>query len=120
MADRLTGPFNVEMIIHPLDISISDAIMNFQESGLKVTQRVFEKCGTPRLVTRSAASSSQSRMRILSRKQRQISMEKEQSKEQEEENTPSSEFAFDDGNDDDDRNQAVDNTSQPVNNDDVA
>jgi hypothetical protein len=34
--DRLTGPFNVEQIVFQLDISISDAIMNFQDSGFKV------------------------------------------------------------------------------------
>ena len=56
LSDLLSGPFNVEMIIHPLDISISDAIMTFQESGFKVTQKVFEKCGQPRLVGRPKRS----------------------------------------------------------------
>ena len=36
LADRLTGPFNAENVILPLDVSISEAIMNFQESGFKV------------------------------------------------------------------------------------
>ena len=36
LTDRLTGPFNVEQIVLQLDISISDAIMNFQDSGFKV------------------------------------------------------------------------------------
>ena len=37
LTDRLTGPFNVEQIVLQLDISISDAIMNFQDSGFKVS-----------------------------------------------------------------------------------
>jgi hypothetical protein len=36
LTDRLTGPFNVEQTVLQLDISISDAIMNFQDSGFKV------------------------------------------------------------------------------------
>ena len=52
LADRLTGTFNIESIITPLDIKISDAIMNFQDSGFKITQRVFDGCGTPKLVSR--------------------------------------------------------------------
>lgn len=54
LTERLTGPFNVEMIVLPLDIQISDAIMHFQDTGFKVTQRVFEVCGTPRLIKRNA------------------------------------------------------------------
>ena len=36
-----------------LDIQISDAIMSFQETGLRVTQKVFEICGTPKSPTSS-------------------------------------------------------------------
>ena len=36
MTERLVGPFNVEMTIDPISIKISDAIMNFQESGFQV------------------------------------------------------------------------------------
>merc|ERR1719412_1034529 len=54
LSERLAGPFNVEMTIEPISIKISDAIMNFQESGFQVTQKVFELCGTPRLGRRQA------------------------------------------------------------------
>jgi len=54
LSERLVGPFNVEMTIEPISIKISDAIMNFQESGFQVTQKVFELCGTPRLGRRAA------------------------------------------------------------------
>jgi len=54
LSERLVGPFNVEMTIEPISIKISDAIMNFQESGFQVTQKVFELCGTPRLGRREA------------------------------------------------------------------
>lgn len=56
LSERLVGPFNVEMTVEPISIKISDAIMNFQESGFQVTQKVFELCGTPRLGRRQAGS----------------------------------------------------------------
>ena len=36
LSERLVGPFNIEMTIEPISIKISDAIMNFQESGFQV------------------------------------------------------------------------------------
>ena len=38
LSERLAGPFNVETTIEPISIKISDAIMNFQESGFQVVQ----------------------------------------------------------------------------------
>jgi hypothetical protein len=40
VTDRLLGPFNIEMVVEPIDIKISEAIMNFQENGHEVSQRV--------------------------------------------------------------------------------
>jgi len=40
VADRLEGPFNIESVIEPLDVKISDAIMNFQENSEAVTSKV--------------------------------------------------------------------------------
>ena len=40
VGERLIGPFNIEAVVEPIDIKISDAIMNFQESGYEVTQNV--------------------------------------------------------------------------------
>jgi hypothetical protein len=40
VTDRLLGPFNIEMVVEPIDIKISEAIMNFQENGAEVSQRV--------------------------------------------------------------------------------
>merc|ERR1719259_153958 len=54
VGERLIGPFNIEAVVEPIDIKISDAIMNFQESGYEVTQKVFEDCGHPRLGRRQA------------------------------------------------------------------
>lgn len=42
VADRLLGPFNIELVVDPIDIKISDAIMNFQENGYEISQKV---CG---------------------------------------------------------------------------
>ena len=41
VGERLIGPFNIEAVVEPIDIKISDAIMNFQESGYEVTQKVL-------------------------------------------------------------------------------
>ena len=56
VGERLIGPFNIEAVVEPIDIKISDAIMNFQESGYEVTQKVFQDCGQPRLGRRQASS----------------------------------------------------------------
>lgn len=40
VVERLLGPFNIEMVVEPIDIKISEAIMNFQENAQQVTQRV--------------------------------------------------------------------------------
>ncbi len=40
VADRLLGPFNIELVVDPIDIKISDAIMNFQENGVEISQKV--------------------------------------------------------------------------------
>nr|XP_033320856.1 glypican-6 [Megalopta genalis] len=49
VAERLLGPFNIEMLVRPINLKISEAIMNFQETGTDVSQRVFAGCGRPRL-----------------------------------------------------------------------
>ena len=41
VAERLQGPFNAENVIGPINVKISDAIMNFQESGDTVTRKVM-------------------------------------------------------------------------------
>ncbi|XP_024882733.1 glypican-6 [Temnothorax curvispinosus] len=49
IADRLLGPFNIEVLVRPINLKISEAIMNFQESSSDVSQRVFTGCGRPML-----------------------------------------------------------------------
>ena len=46
LSERLVGPFNVEMTVEPISIKISDAIMNFQESGFQVADfnQLNNKC----------------------------------------------------------------------------
>ncbi|KAF4521466.1 hypothetical protein B566_EDAN001763 [Ephemera danica] len=53
VASRLLGPFNIEVVVEPINIKISEAIMNFQENGHEVSQKVFSGCGRPRLGKRS-------------------------------------------------------------------
>ncbi|KAF7284194.1 hypothetical protein GWI33_022445 [Rhynchophorus ferrugineus] len=56
VADRLLGPYNIESVVEPLNIKISEAIMNFQENGKEVSQKIYSKCGKPDLIraTRNA------------------------------------------------------------------
>ncbi|KAL7021750.1 hypothetical protein ACKWTF_012006 [Chironomus riparius] len=49
VSDRLLGPFNIVMVVEPINIKISEAIMNFQESGSDISKRIYSGCGTPRL-----------------------------------------------------------------------
>ncbi|KAL1491361.1 hypothetical protein ABEB36_011969 [Hypothenemus hampei] len=46
VADRLMGPYNVESVVEPLNIKISEAIMTFQDSGTEVSSKIQTKCGT--------------------------------------------------------------------------
>lgn len=47
VAGRLEGPFNIEMVVDPIDVKISDAIMNFQENSETVSSKIFQGCGQP-------------------------------------------------------------------------
>ncbi|KAF6739324.1 Glypican-4 [Oryzias melastigma] len=49
LAERLEGPFNFESVMDPIDVKISEAIMNMQENSMQVSQKVFQGCGTPKL-----------------------------------------------------------------------
>lgn len=40
LAERLDGPFNFESVMDPIDVKISDAIMNMQENSMQVSQKV--------------------------------------------------------------------------------
>uniref|UniRef100_A0A8C5PUC7 Glypican 4 n=1 Tax=Leptobrachium leishanense TaxID=445787 RepID=A0A8C5PUC7_9ANUR len=48
VAERLEGPFNIETVMDPIDVKISDAIMNMQENSMQVSEKVFQGCGQPK------------------------------------------------------------------------
>ncbi|KAA0722706.1 Glypican-6 Secreted glypican-6 [Triplophysa tibetana] len=54
VADRLEGPFNIEAVMEPIDVKISEAIMTMQENTVQVSEKVFQGCGRPVGVGRSA------------------------------------------------------------------
>ncbi|XP_059081335.1 glypican-4-like isoform X2 [Tigriopus californicus] len=56
LSDRLLGPFDIEAVVAPIGIKISDAIMNFKASGHEVTSKVAQACGTIRLQKRQVQS----------------------------------------------------------------
>ncbi|XP_053679377.1 glypican-6 [Anopheles nili] len=49
VSERLLGPFNIVMVVEPINIKISEAIMNFQENGKDISDRIFQGCGQPSL-----------------------------------------------------------------------
>ncbi|XP_034048393.1 glypican-6a isoform X2 [Thalassophryne amazonica] len=48
VADRLEGPFNIEAVIEPIDVKISEAIMIMQDNSMQVSAKVFQGCGQPK------------------------------------------------------------------------
>ena len=40
VADRLDGPFNIESVVDPLNVKISDAIMTYQNKADFVSAKV--------------------------------------------------------------------------------
>uniref|UniRef100_A0A8C0V918 Glypican 6 n=1 Tax=Cyanistes caeruleus TaxID=156563 RepID=A0A8C0V918_CYACU len=48
VAERLEGPFNIESVMDPIDVKISEAIMNMQENSMQVSAKVFQGCGQPK------------------------------------------------------------------------
>lgn len=40
LASRLKTSFNVELVVKPINIKVSEAIMIFQENGIAISQRV--------------------------------------------------------------------------------
>ncbi|XP_053555238.1 glypican-4 [Bombina bombina] len=58
VAERLEGPFNIETVMDPIDVKISDAIMNMQENSMQVSQKVFQGCGQPKPLSQVRTSRS--------------------------------------------------------------
>ncbi|XP_076118731.1 glypican-6-like [Alosa pseudoharengus] len=48
VTERLEGPFNIESVMEPIDVKISEAIMNMQDNSVEITHRVFQGCGQPK------------------------------------------------------------------------
>ncbi|KAJ7407818.1 Glypican-4 [Willisornis vidua] len=58
VAERLEGPFNIETVMDPIDVKISDAIMNMQENSMQVSQKVFQGCGQPKTLAQGRTARS--------------------------------------------------------------
>ncbi|CAM4718591.1 unnamed protein product [Caretta caretta] len=48
VAERLEGPFNMELAADSIGVKISEGIMYLQENGVQTSAKVFQGCGTPR------------------------------------------------------------------------
>jgi len=42
VGDRLLNPFNIETVVRPINLQISDAVMNFQLAGMNISNMVRE------------------------------------------------------------------------------
>ncbi|CAL4073009.1 unnamed protein product [Meganyctiphanes norvegica] len=49
VGERLENPFNIENVVKPINYKVSDAIMNFQEAGHEISNKIFHECGQPQL-----------------------------------------------------------------------
>ncbi|KAF4087401.1 hypothetical protein AMELA_G00095100 [Ameiurus melas] len=56
LIERLEGPFNIESVMEPIDVKISDAIMTMQEKTMELSYEVFRGCGQPKLLEKSRVS----------------------------------------------------------------
>lgn len=50
IAAKLSNNYNIESIIAPLDVQISEAIMNFQENAQNISHHVFQNCGQAKIL----------------------------------------------------------------------
>ncbi|CAL8246938.1 unnamed protein product [Lota lota] len=48
VADRLVGPENIQQVLQPIDVKISDAILTMQENNFEFRNKVFQLCGQPK------------------------------------------------------------------------
>ncbi|KAI7808363.1 glypican-6b isoform X2 [Triplophysa rosa] len=48
LTERLEGPFNIESVMEPIDVKISEAIMYMQENSIQLSYQVFQGCGQPK------------------------------------------------------------------------
>ncbi|XP_037346135.2 glypican-6a isoform X2 [Pungitius pungitius] len=48
VAERLEGPFNIEAVVEPVDIKISEAITTMKDNSMQVSAKVFQGCGQPK------------------------------------------------------------------------
>uniref|UniRef100_A0A6A7FU44 Glypican n=1 Tax=Hirondellea gigas TaxID=1518452 RepID=A0A6A7FU44_9CRUS len=49
VGDRLLNSFNIENVVRPINLQISEAVMNFQTAGTNISNMIFQGCGQPSL-----------------------------------------------------------------------
>jgi len=42
LAERLEGPLNIEHVVEPIDMKLSEAISSFQENSVLISSKVFD------------------------------------------------------------------------------
>ncbi|XP_057705781.1 glypican-6-like [Corythoichthys intestinalis] len=50
VAEKLEGPFNMELAADSISVKVSEAIMHMQEHSVTISTKVFQGCGNPRPV----------------------------------------------------------------------
>uniref|UniRef100_A0AAY4E726 Glypican 2 n=1 Tax=Denticeps clupeoides TaxID=299321 RepID=A0AAY4E726_9TELE len=62
VAEKLEGPFNMELAADSISVKVSEAIMHMQENSVATSTKVFQGCGNPRpALARSRRSPKESR-----------------------------------------------------------
>lgn len=54
LANRLESSFNIESVVNPIGVKISEAIMDFQENRATILDTLYDKCGKLRLARRGS------------------------------------------------------------------
>ncbi|KAF8785454.1 Glypican-6 like protein [Argiope bruennichi] len=49
LVSRLENSYNIESVLEPIDIKISESNHELQENGVAISKKLFHKCGKPRL-----------------------------------------------------------------------
>lgn len=52
VSERLEGSFSFANVVDPIEVTISDAIMNFQTHSDTLSTQIFSKCGQPEPITK--------------------------------------------------------------------
>lgn len=54
--DHLEGPYQMELVVQPLSVKISESIMNLQDKGQEIVSKVIELCGKHKILSKRSTN----------------------------------------------------------------